>query len=347
MSTLSTIAPLKARQEVFIRTDSGFKAPEMRLDSPHPVTRTKPKQVTETEYWENYYDDPEIIYEWNNGILEEKGVSDLDTTAMYGWLFELVGHYLNTHPVGRRIFLETGFRMPLPHKTVIRRPDLGVILDKDAVPYQPTDNSYRGICHLCVEAISDSKKKYITQDTSVKFEEYQTAGVQEYFILYSKDIYLEFYCLNEQGLYSPIKRIKGDVIQSTVLPGFQFRISDLFAQPLPKKMAFDPIYEKFVMPYYQEERLRAEAEQRLRQIAEAKAKEETQRVEAEQKLRQIAEAKAKEKTQRVEAEQKLRQIAEAKAKEETQRADIAETKAKEAEDRIRYLEAEFTRFRKS
>jgi Uma2 family endonuclease len=340
MSALSTVAPLKSRQEVFIHTDSGFKVPEMRLDSPHPVTRTKPKQVTETEYWKNYYDNPEIIYEWNNGILEEKGVSDLDTTAMYGWLFELVGHYLNTHPVGRRIFLETGFRMPLPHKTVIRRPDLGVILDKNAVPYQPTDNSYRGICHLCVEAISDSKKKYITQDTEVKFEEYQTAGVQEYFILYSKDIYLEFYCLDKQGLYVPIKRIKGDVIQSTVLPGFQFRISDLFAQPLPKEMAFDPIYEKFVMPYYQEERQRAEAEQKLRQKEQKLRQKETQRAKAEQKLRQIAEAKAKKETQRADAEQGLRQ-------KETQRADIAEAKAKEAEDRIRHLEAEFTRFRKS
>jgi len=283
MGALSTATPRNEQQTVFIHADSGLTVPEMRLDCPPPATRRKP--VTETEYWENYYEEPDVIYEWNNGILEEKGVSDLETTSMYEWLFDLVGHYLNTHPIGKRIFLETGFSLPLPHKTAIRRPDLGVILYQDAVPYKPHDNSYRGICNLCVEAISDSKKKYIAQDTEVKFEEYEVGGVQEYFILYSKDIHLEFYCLDEHGLYVPIKRVEGDVIQSQVLPGFQFRISDLCAKPSPQEMAFDPVYEKFVMPYYQAEQKKAEAEQKLRQketqradIAEARVKEAEDRI---------------------------------------------------------------------
>jgi Uma2 family endonuclease len=262
MSALSTAIPRDERQAVFINAESGLAIEEMRLEFPHPATRRKP--VTETEYWENYYDDPSIIYEWNNGILEEVGVSDLETTSMFEWLFDLVGYYLNTHPIGKRIFLETGFSLPLPHKTAIRRPDLGVILYQDAVPYKPHDNSYKGICNLCIEAISDSKKKYIAPDTEVKFSEYEIGGVQEYFILYSKDIHLEFYCL-EHGRYVPIKRVQGDVIQSQVLPGFQFRISDLDAKPSPQKMAFDPVYEKFVMPYYQ-------AEKKARQAAEEKIK---------------------------------------------------------------------------
>ena len=295
MGALSTAIPQDKRQAVFVNSESGLAIEKMRLDFPRPATRRKP--VTEAEYWENYYEEPDVIYEWNNGILEEVGVSDLETTSMFEWLFDLVGYYLDTHPIGKRIFLETGFSLPLPHKTAIRRPDLGVILYQDAVPYKPHDNSYKGICNLCVEAISDSKKKYIAQDTEVKFEEYEIGGVQEYFILYSKDIHLEFYCLDEHGLYVPIKRVQGDVIQSQVLPGFQFRISDLDAKPSPRKMAFDPVYEKFVMPYYQAATKKAEAEQKLRQ-------------------------------------------------QETQRADIAEAKAKEAEDRIKRLEAELARVEK-
>jgi len=292
MGALSTAIPRDERQAVFINTESGLTVPEMALDFPL-ATHSQPKWVTETEYWENYYDDPNIIYEWNNGILEEIGVSDQETTSMFEWLFDLVGYYLNTHPIGKRIFLETGFSLPLPHKTAIRRPDLGVILYQDAVPYKPHDNSYKGICHLCVEAISDSQKKYITQDTEVKFEEYEVGGVQEYFILYSKDSLMEFYCLDKHGCYVPIKRVQGDVIQSQVLPGFQFRISDLDAKPSPQEMAFDPVYEKFVMPYYQ-------AEKKARQAAEEK-------VQAEQKARQAAEEK-------VQAEQKARQAAEEKTK---------------------------------
>ena len=303
MGALSTAIPRDERQAVFINAESGLAIEKMRLDFPRPATRSKP--VTEAEYWENYYDDPDIIYEWNNSILEEVGVSDLETTLMFEWLFDLVGYYLDTHPIGKRIFLETGFSLPLPHKTAIRRPDLGVILYQDAVPYKPHDNSYKGICNLCVEAISDSKKKYITQDTKVKFSEYEIGGVQEYFILYSKDIHLEFYCLDKHGLYVPIKRVQGDVIQSQVLPGFQFRISDLDAKPSPRKMAFDPVYEKFVMPYYQAEKKAHQAEKKAHQ-AEKKAHqaEKKARLAAEEKHQAEKKARlaAEEKTKRLEAE---------------------------------------------
>ncbi|EDN66179.1 hypothetical protein BGP_0528 [Beggiatoa sp. PS] len=44
--------------------------------------------VSETVYWEKYYENPENIYEWNNGILEEKPVSDHLNVLMYLWFLE-------------------------------------------------------------------------------------------------------------------------------------------------------------------------------------------------------------------------------------------------------------------
>jgi len=76
---------------------------------------------------------------------------------------------------------------------------------------------------------------------------------------------MAFYRLNRHGVYVPIKPVFGDVIQSQVLPCFQFRISDLLNQPTPEQMAFDSVYEKFVLPYYQ-------AEKKARQAAEEKIK---------------------------------------------------------------------------
>ncbi|MCP4109136.1 MAG: hypothetical protein GY749_27005, partial [Desulfobacteraceae bacterium] len=32
--------------------------------------------VSEDEYWEKYYEHPDFSYEWNNGYLEERPVSD-------------------------------------------------------------------------------------------------------------------------------------------------------------------------------------------------------------------------------------------------------------------------------
>jgi Uma2 family endonuclease len=258
------------------------KEPKSRLDY-----QPKPQRVTEAEYWEKYYDNPDVIYEWNNGLLEEKPVSDYENVLMYLWFLELLRHFLKTHPIASITALELGFRLNLPPHCSIRRPDLSVILNNNPVPLQLSDRSYQGICDICIEVLSDSKPEEIERDTVTKFWEYEAAGVKEYYILYSKGEPMAFYRLNRQGVYVPIKRVQDDLIQSTVLPGFQFRVSDLFNQPSEKQMAFDPVYDKFVLPYYQEEKRKAqeekrkaEAEKRARQKAERLAKKEAQRAAA-------------------------------------------------------------------
>jgi hypothetical protein len=108
-----------------------------------------PTRVSETEYWENYYNDSDHHYEWNNGYLEEKGVFEKLTTESYEWFFELLRNYLRVTGNGQLLALETGFRLVLPGKRTIRKPDLGVILKQNPVPWQDQDHSYQGICDLC------------------------------------------------------------------------------------------------------------------------------------------------------------------------------------------------------
>ena len=322
MNELETAIPFDCRGETSdYGSDSGI--PTLYLDSHN--RGTKPKMVTETEYWQKYYNDPDTIYEWNNGILEEKAVSDKVTNSMYDWLNELVGHYLKTKPIGEKIILETGFRMPLSHKTTIRRPDFGVILNSNPVPYEANDNSYKGICNLCVEALSDSTIKNIERDTKTKFGEYEAAGVEEYYIIYSNGEPMEFYRLNKRGVYVPIKRVNGDVIKSQVLPGFQFRLEDLYMQPYPQEMAFNPVYQGFVLPYYQEAKKRADTESKLRHQAETLAKKEAQRADAE--------------AQRAEAEAQRAEAAETQALEEKKARQVAEKARQAAEEKIKRLEA--------
>ncbi len=40
--------------------------------------------VSEEEYWEKYYDDPDFIYEWKNGRPEVRPMSDVKGSRMYG-----------------------------------------------------------------------------------------------------------------------------------------------------------------------------------------------------------------------------------------------------------------------
>jgi Uma2 family endonuclease len=221
------------------------------------------KRVTEAEYWEKYYEYSDVVCEWQDGYLEEKPVLDYLTILMYKWLLQLLEYYLMTYPIAKAVLLEMGFRLVLPYKINIRKPDLGVVLNDNPIPLLPEDNSYKGTFDLCVEALSNSSIQAIHRDTVKKKGEYAAAGVKEYYILYGHGEPMAFYRLNAAGVYELVLQPQSGLIQSEVLPGFQFRFADLFAQPTPQEMIADPIYQNFVLPNYRQEQLaRQQAEQR-------------------------------------------------------------------------------------
>ncbi len=214
--------------------------------------------VAEEEYWQTYYDLGDLRYEWNNGFLEAKPLTDYVKYLMYSWLVDLLKDFLHVYPVARMIGLEMGFRLVLPHKVTIRKPDLGVVLNSNPVPLGDKDRTYGGIFDLCIESLSDSSQWEIDRDTIVKKAEYAEAGVREYYILDDQKTETAFYQLNAQGHYVPLLADANGVIHSVILPGFQFRVEDLYRQPLPPDMIADPLYSAFVSPYYRAERERAE-----------------------------------------------------------------------------------------
>jgi len=227
--------------------------------------------VPEALYWEKYYAESDINYEWNNGQVEVVPVTDYAKYMMYLWLLDVLRDFLHVQPVARIIGLETGFRLALPTKTTIRKPDLGLVLATNPVPLADHDRSYHGIFDLCIESLSDSNQGEIDRDTIIKRAEYAEAGVQEYYILDERGIETQFYRLTRRGVYQPLPRTDG-VIRSQVLPGFQFRVQDLYDKPAPPQMVQDPVYNSFISPFYRAERLRADQ-------AEARADQEQQRAE--------------------------------------------------------------------
>ncbi len=238
--------------------------------------------VTEAEYWEKYYEYPDIIYEWNNGYLEEKPVSDYLTFLSYSWFWKLLDYYLATKPIAKTVGLEMGFSLILIHKTLTRRPDLGIVLNTNKVQLLPADKSYKGTFDLCVEAVSDSKKADIKRDTEDKFKEYAQAGVKEYYILDGHNRYTGFYRLETNGIYRPIAVQKG-IIKSTVLPGFQFRFKDLYHCPTFAEMTKDQVYKDFILPEY------TEALEKIEEVTQQVNMESLARKKAEQLAKKFAE----------------------------------------------------------
>ncbi len=199
-----------------------------------------------------------------------------------------------SHPIGRLVALETGVRMILGDRVSIRKPDFFVIRNDNPALYRDNDRRFIGVADLCVEAISDSSRAEIERDTKTKRHEYALAGVREYFMLDAKARHLAFFRRTSLGNYEPILAGADGLVRSEVLPGLQFRVSDLFDQPSLPEMSEDEVYRQFVLPEYgtamlqaKEAHLRAEeaetrAEQERSRAEEAETRAEQERSRAEQ-----------------------------------------------------------------
>jgi hypothetical protein len=296
---LKNMTMQQALGNIGLKDSTAYSPPYRTLNYSPPEKRF----VTEAEYWEKYYDYPDKVYEWHNGYLEEKSMSEQVTYSTFLWYLKLVDYYLETHQSADLAGLEMAFRLVLPNAISIRKPDLGIVLKSNPVPLLPHDSSYDGIFDICVEALSESTAEMLKRDTVIKKAEYAQAGVKEYIILDGNKRYSQFYRLDKNGLYAPVKPLKGGIIKSKELPGFQFRIDDLYQKPSPDEMVKDKVYKGFVLPGYSEalqqavdalqksvveERARKEAEQRA-EHAEQNAKQAQKEA---QKERQRAEQRA-------------------------------------------------------
>ncbi|OQY46326.1 MAG: hypothetical protein B6242_08100 [Anaerolineaceae bacterium 4572_78] len=235
------------------------------------------KRVTLEEYWEYYYENGEHNYEYNNGYLEAKPLAKQIQAEMYGWVYRSLTQYLDVNPIARITTLEIGFKFRLPGKIQVRKPDLGIVRNDNPIILHDEDRNYKGKYDMCIEFVSDSNLSEIERDTKVKFREFQTIKVNEYFLFSDDTGIMRFYRMNKYGFYDEVKPDKHGVIRSKVLPGFQFRVSDLFEKPALIEMANDPVYQGFVLPEYQAEKQRAETERQRAETERQRAETEWQR----------------------------------------------------------------------
>ena len=260
-----------------------------------PLSAKEPLVVSEAEYWKVYYEHPDGSYEWKNGLLEEKPMPDFLSISLYRWFSRLLEEYLTVFPIGEIMILEMGFRLELgKQKVSIRKPDLAVILHSNPVEAKPLDRSFRGVCDLCIEFLSDSTPAEVERDTVHKKEEYAKAGVAEYFILDRLRKHTAFYFLNQQGVYEKMKYKEPGVIHSRVLDRFAFRLEDLEKQVAFETLIKDPLYQPFLLKSLQQERQQKEKERKLKE-KERKLKEKERKLKEKERKLKEKERKQKEK----------------------------------------------------
>ena len=321
-------------------------------DNPDAVNPDAPDDglyVTEEEYWTRWYANPysdrDVKYEWNNGRLEAKPLSTFAQQALYDWFLNILRHYVQSHPIARLIYLEIGFSLTIEDleeangkKEVVRRPDIGIILNDNSVGWEEDDRSYKGVYDLCVESLSDSTKREAYRDTVEKRIEYAQGGVREYYILDPSEQHMHFYQRDAEGYYVEIEADDDGVIRSRVLPGFQFRWDDLLRRPEMKELVLDEVYSGYVFPEHQEAVARAAREARRADAEARRADREARRAVVEAAARRRAEERAA-------MEAAARRQAEERADEEAAARKQAEDQAAAEADRVQALEAELARLR--
>ena len=331
----------------------------------NPFAPDDGRYVTKEEYWARWYENPypdiDVSYEWNNGRLEAKPLPNEPQLDLYNWFLDLLHRFISTYPIAKLINLETGFVLtiedpaePSGQREAVRKPDIGVILNSNPVPWGGVDRRhFDGVCDMVVEAVSDSTLAEVLRDTEEKRRDYALAGVKEYYILDPGGEHMRFYRLIGGGRYEEIQPDLEGVIGSDVLPGLQFRLEEMERQPRMEELALNDVYSGYVIPRLQiavnkseVEAQRAEEEAAARQAAEQRAEAEALARQAEATARLAAE-------QRAEEEAAARQAAEQRAEEEAAARQAAEQRVeegaaarREADEQMRAMAEELDRLRR-
>lgn len=104
----------------------------------------------------------------------------------------------------------------------VLQPDIVVVCDASNL----TTQGCNGVPDMVVEVLSPGNTEKEMQD---KFEVYQEAGVQEYWIVDTLDSFLIIYSLNTEGKYSGSRPYTKDMIaKSNAIEGFSIDMGEVF-----------------------------------------------------------------------------------------------------------------------
>jgi Uma2 family endonuclease len=143
-------------------------------------------------------------------------------------LVRLLGNHLHRQhckafaaPVDVRLPLPKGAQKGGKTDTVVQ-PDICVVCDLSKLD----DQGCNGAPDLVIEILSPGNTK---REMKSKYELYESAGVQEYWLVHPVEEYVVVHILMESGTYQASKHLlEEEIIPSQVLPDLQLKAEDIF-----------------------------------------------------------------------------------------------------------------------
>jgi len=161
-----------------------------------------------------------------DGVIYMASPENTDANDLFGWLFRLLGDFVEERDLGRIFGSRVAFRLdddhgPEPDIAFVRTDRLHLV--KRGYVDGPPD--------LAIEIVSPESME---RDYVEKREQYRQAGVPEYWIVDEMQQRVTLLKRSASGAYREAKPRKG-VLHSQALPGFWLRPEWLWQQPRPKK----------------------------------------------------------------------------------------------------------------
>ena len=167
--------------------------------------------------------DEDTLAEWVNGEVIMTSPASNKHQDIAGFLSSVLRPFVEIHRLG--VIRIPPFQMKLPHSG--REPDLIFIAGEHL--HRLKDNRLEGPGDLVVEVVSPESR---VRDMEVKLEEYEEAGVPEYWIIDPAGRRFEARVL-EEGRYRLVFYGGEGVYRSRHLPEFWLRVEWLWQHPKP------------------------------------------------------------------------------------------------------------------
>jgi Uma2 family endonuclease len=192
-----------------------------------PVGEIVAVNVSADEYLAQY---AETFHEWGDGVVIKMSPVTRRHDALSTYLRMTLEAYLGLNPIGK--VLSRPFAMRLDAIGRIREPDIQIILNEN--PGQLTDTAMIGPADICIEVVSPES---VARDYGEKFNEYEKAGVREYWIIDPVRQRCDFNRRNKTGIYMKMKPDATGQYRTPLLPNLILDVPTLWQDELPNVFA--------------------------------------------------------------------------------------------------------------
>ena len=197
------------------------------LTGTRPAATDTPPKISYEDFLVQY---DGVHAEWVDGEVELRmSVSDVHQ-RIGNFLFRLMAEYVESYDMGQVFQLE--FQMKLTKARSGREPDLFFVPKSKLMN---TEFSYfDGPADLVIEVVSTDS---IKRDYEDKFNEYQSGGVLEYWLVDPLSQQVSFFQRDDAGLFQRVAPNTDGIYCSMGLPGFWVREEWFWQSPTPSMSA--------------------------------------------------------------------------------------------------------------